>query len=83
MDTEVTMVGATVETQVDAERDRSPCRVLTATVKADLIGAVDLELLEDLLALGFGCEGGAHCWFDVSLFFFFFLRFCISFQKEW
>lgn len=36
MDAEVAMVGRAVETEVDAEGDRSPGGILLAAVKADL-----------------------------------------------
>ena len=56
MHAQIPVVGGAVETEVNAKGDRRPGRVLCAAIEADLVGIVALQLLEDAVGLGFGCE---------------------------
>lgn len=58
VDAEVAVVGRAVEAQVDAERDRRPCRVLLAAVEADLQDASGVSSRLEGAVEGKG-EGGA------------------------
>ena len=55
--TEVTVVRRTVQTEVDGEGNRGPCRVLCAAVEADLISLLPPQLVEEGLRLVLRCHG--------------------------
>ena len=54
--TQVTVVGRAVQTKVDGERNRGPCRVLCAAVEADLISLLPPQLSKEGLRLVLRCH---------------------------
>ena len=56
MDTEVPVVGGTIETEVDAKGNRRPGGVFGAAVETDLDGVNTVGHVECLVV------GGAPCW---------------------
>ena len=61
MHPQIPMIRTTVQTQINAKRDRGPSRVFGAAVEADLVGFFALELVEDGVREGFGCERHVCC----------------------
>lgn len=60
MHAQVAVIGAAVEAEVDAEGHAAPGGIFGAAVKADLVGLLALQLLEDVVRDCLGCERG-HC----------------------
>lgn len=59
MHSQIAVIGAAVETQIDSKRHTAPCWVLRSTVEADLVGLLALQLLEDFERFRLGRE--RHC----------------------